>query len=598
MDGFDIASSALGTVVVLKKLLPRASPYFDSARIARVAAELARPPARDVYEEVQRQNQELLSALEDLRQRQEELLRLNGELEDTNRGVLALYAELDEKADHLRRADEVKTRFLSNMSHEFRTPLNSVLALSRLLLDRSDGPLSREQERQVELIRDAAGQLLELVNDLLDLAKVQAGRTEVRPAEFRVQELFGALRGMLRPLLVSDRFDLVIEAPDDLPPLFTDEAKVSQVLRNLISNALKFTERGEVRASARLSADGSRAIFTVSDTGIGIAREDQQRIFEEFHQLEGPLQRRVRGTGLGLPLSRRLAELLGGELRVESELGVGSTFTLEVPAVFEGLREVEVVPAAPRPANAAARVPVLVIEDSEGDRIAYESHLRTTRFLPVEVANLRDARDQLARSRPAAIVLDVVLREEESWRFLAALKADDALAGIPVIVVTGVDDERKAWALGADAYCAKPVEPERLIAELSRLTGHEPRRARRVLVVDDDPAYRHALRRELERQGCEVLEAGDGENGLRAAREQRPELVFLDVVLPAPEGGGEAVLAQLRDDAGTGSIPVVVMSAEEGEVADRVARSGTAVFCQKSRLSSQMVSDLLAGGAA
>ncbi len=239
------------------------------------------------------------------------MTRLNRELEDTNRGVVALYAELDERADHLRRADEVKTRFLSNMTHEFRTPLNSIQALTRLLLDRVDGELTTEQERQVHFIRKAAESLSELVNDLLDLAKVAAGKVVVRPAEFEVSDLFGALRGMLRPLLLGASVNLVFEEPETLPPLRTDEAKVSQILRNFISNAPKFTERGEVRVSARLEPGGASVLFSVADTGIGIAPEDQATLFQEFAQIENPLQRKVKGTGLGLPLSKKLAELLG-----------------------------------------------------------------------------------------------------------------------------------------------------------------------------------------------------------------------------------------------------------------------------------------------
>src|SRR5262249_27631957 len=187
--------------------------------------------------------------------------------------VVALYAELDEKADHLRRADELKSRFLSNMSHEFRTPLNSILALSRLLLDRLDGPLTDEQVKQISFVRKAAQDLFELINDLLDLAKVEAGKVVMRPGEFDVEHLFGALR----PLLVNRSLNLVFEDTSGLPSLMTDESKVSQILRNFISNALKFTERGEVRVAARLSDDGDSVVFSVKDTGIGIAADDRDR---------------------------------------------------------------------------------------------------------------------------------------------------------------------------------------------------------------------------------------------------------------------------------------------------------------------------------
>ena len=247
MDRFAIESDRRkGTTVTIKKLLPPGSPFLPARDLGRLSEELAREGLQNPLAEVQQQNQELLHVLDDLRRRQEDLVRVNRELEDTNRGVVALYAELDEKAEHLRRADEMKSRFLSNMSHEFRTPLNSILAISKLLQDRTDGELTAEQEKQVGFVRKAAQDLAELVNDLLDLAKVEAGKTVVRPVEFEIENLFGALRGMLRPLLVTETVRLVFE-DGELPPVYSDEAKVSQILRNFISNALKFTERGEIR---------------------------------------------------------------------------------------------------------------------------------------------------------------------------------------------------------------------------------------------------------------------------------------------------------------------------------------------------------------
>ena len=244
MDRFELRSEpGRGTTVWMRKLLPRHTAPIRPADLGSLTAELNRSGQRqNLLEELRQQNAELLRTLDELRARQEDLARLNRELEDTNRGVVALYAELDERADHLRRADEIKTRFLSNMSHEFRTPLNSIQALTRMLLTRMDGDLTSEQERQVHFIRKAAESLSELVNDLLDLAKVAAGKIVVRPAEFEVNELFGALRGMLRPLLLNTSVNLVFEEAEALPPLATDEAKVSQILRNFISNALKFTE--------------------------------------------------------------------------------------------------------------------------------------------------------------------------------------------------------------------------------------------------------------------------------------------------------------------------------------------------------------------
>ena len=306
-----------GTTVRMTKQLPVRAPLITLSGLRRIAGTLAADGPADPMEEIRQQNQQILMQMDQLRTRQEELERLNQELQDTNRGVVALYAELDERADHLRRADELKSKFLSHMSHEFRTPLNSILALSRLLLSRSDGDLTPEQETQVQFVRKAAENLTELVDDLLDLAKVEAGKTVVTPSEFTAAGLFGALRGMLRPLLVGEVVMLVFEDPIDVPPLDTDEGKVSQILRNFISNAIKFTEQGEVRVWATADDAADTVTFSVRDTGIGIAPSDLDLIFQEFGQVAHRLQRRVKGTGLGLPLAKKLAELLGGKITVQ-----------------------------------------------------------------------------------------------------------------------------------------------------------------------------------------------------------------------------------------------------------------------------------------
>jgi signal transduction histidine kinase len=269
----------------------------------------------------------------ELAQRVEQVETLSRELAETNSGVVALYAELDDKAEQLREASELKSRFLSYMSHEFRTPLGSIRSLTRILLDRLDGPLTPEQEKQIGFIQSSAQELSEMVNDLLDLAKIEAGRISISPAWFELVDLFAALRGMFKPILRNPQVALVFEEPVNLPRAFSDAKKIGQILRNFISNGLKFTRRGEVRVSAE-SHDPGWVKFAVADTGIGIAREHLSALFRDFVQVDSRIQRRVQGVGLGLALSKRLAELLGGSVGVQSELGQGSIFYAFLPIHF------------------------------------------------------------------------------------------------------------------------------------------------------------------------------------------------------------------------------------------------------------------------
>lgn len=261
---------------------------------------------------------------------------LRAELDETNQGVLALYAELDEQAGQLREVSELKSRFLSYMSHEFRTPLGSILSMTRLLEDGMDGPLNEEQLRQVRFVSASTVELREMVDDLLDLAKIEAGRITISPGWFDLMDLFAALRGMFRPLVEGgQRVDLVFEDPPPLPMLYTDDKKLAQILRNYISNALKFTLDGRVVVSAAPEGD-DQLRFTVRDTGIGIEADLLPTLYEDFVQVDSPLQKRLRGTGLGLSICKRFADLLGGRVEAESVVGQGSAFHVILPLQFKG----------------------------------------------------------------------------------------------------------------------------------------------------------------------------------------------------------------------------------------------------------------------
>ena len=580
MDAFHIESNpGLGTTVRVLKSLPARAPVVNRGLLTRIGQALATDEPADPVDEIRRQNQEMLAQLQELQDRQETLSQLNQELQDTNRGVVALYAELDERADHLRRADELKSKFLSNMSHEFRTPLNSVLALSRLLLARTDGDLTLEQEKQVQFIRKAAESLTELVNDLLDLAKVEAGKTVVTPIEFKVEDLFGALRGMLRPLLVGDAVALVFKDAEDLPALYTDEGKISQILRNFLSNAIKFTEKGEVRVWATADSDADTVTFHVRDTGIGIAEEDLGVIFEEFGQVTHPMQSRVKGTGLGLPLSKRLAELLGGAIKVQSAPGQGSVFSVTVPRVYRAAEAVEA--AEEEWAVDPTRVPVLVVDDDLADSFAIQRLLSGTGYQPIVAHTVAAAKRALGHVQPTAVLLDVVLAGDESWRLILGLRQGEATGNIPIVVISSTGEERKALNLGADAYLRKPIDRERLLNILDRLTGN--RSTTRVLLVDDEEVTRYLVRQLLPRGVYDVREAKSGTEGLAQLLNEPPDVVLLD--LKMPEMTGFELLDRISDETSLNAVPAIVLTSAILTLDERQRLRRAARIMSKSDLS-------------
>ncbi|BAZ31413.1 hybrid histidine kinase [Cylindrospermum sp. NIES-4074] len=558
MDFFEMESlPGQGTTVVMSKRLSKRTPTVTDSQLQQIRETVMERSPQNPYEEIQRQNQELLRAMAELRKREEELTQLNRELEDTNRGVVALYAELDEKADSLQKVNELKTRFLSNMSHEFRTPLNSILSLSRMLLARMDGDLSSEQEKQVTFIQKAANGLSELVNDLLDLAKVEAGKIEVRPSSFQVSDLFATLRGMLRPLLVQgSSVALIIEEPDGIGQIYSDEGKVAQILRNFISNALKFTEQGEVRVSA--VQRGHTVIFSVSDTGIGIAIADQERIFEDFVQIESSLQKQVKGTGLGLPLSRKLTELLGGSLSVKSEVGQGSTFTASIPIVYPYATEFPTL-LQPIASLEPTGLPILAVEDHPETLFIYENHLQQSTYQLIATRTLAQARQVLQQIRPAAIMLDIMLEGQNGWTFLRELKGDETTRTIPIIVITIIDNEKQALALGANGFLIKPVDRLPLLHKLNTLINQD--KPQKILLIDDDPAYRYLVKQLLVNTQLSILEAMNGWEGLNLAQQEQPTAIVLD--LEMPELSGFDVLKQLKSNSATQSIPVIIYSSAQ-----------------------------------
>jgi signal transduction histidine kinase/CheY-like chemotaxis protein len=481
MDEFEITSEpGAGTTVSIAKRLDRPSP--TNAELSKIADSLAQAEIDDPTRELQLQNQELMRTLEELTARREELARLNRELEETNRGVVALYAELDERAEELRRNSEAKSGFLSSVSHELRTPLTSMLALCDLLLERTDGPLTEEQERQIAYIRGGAESLLPLVNDLLDLARIEAGKTVVRADTFVIEDLFASLRGMFRPLRHDDRVSLVFEPAADLPTIRSDESKVAQVLRNLISNALKFTQEGEVRVCARLDEVQGVVAFVVADTGIGVAPADRERIFEEFEQVQGPLQVGARGTGLGLAVSQRLAAVLGGAITVDSQPGVGSTFTLSIPVRYSDAKSPAPLAirgdGSPMPgAQAGGGKIAIVIDDDEMARYLAVHALLSLGFRVTEAVDGETGLQSVREQQPDLIVLDVRMPGIDGFAVLEELKFDPDTAAIPVVVQTGMNlsrSERERLSPAATVLDKRADGSEQLTAAIKHLLSGQP----------------------------------------------------------------------------------------------------------------------------
>ncbi|MCO1655552.1 ATP-binding response regulator [Pseudonocardia humida] len=447
-DRCEVTQSAGGGTAVLGKRLPAGTDPGRPGVIEGLRERFRGTTTSSALEELRVQNQELLSTLEVLQARQEALeeanaeleetnrgvlalhAELSGELDETNRGVVALYAELDEKSDQLREASESKTRFWANVSHELRTPINSVVGLAKLLLDPRSEPLTGEQRTQVEMIRDSGAVLLALVNELLDVAKAESGRMEPQWAPVDVGGQLQHLRATLLPL-TPPGVALEVAVPERTPPVSTDPGMLTAIVRNLATNALKFTTSGEVRITAAFDPGAGLLRVAVSDTGIGIPADQLGRVFEEFHQVPGPLQVGAAGTGLGLPLARRLAEILGGSLALSSEVGVGTTATLQLPVSG--------------PATAVARLGrVLVVDDDPAFRALVRRALHGVAERVDEAGDGATTVRLLHAEPPDLLVLDLHIPPPDGRAVLAGMRADPVLAALPVVVVTSADLD-PAW---------------------------------------------------------------------------------------------------------------------------------------------------------
>ena len=503
----------------------------------------------------------------------DELGALAGNLNRMNDELGRLYRDLESASRH-------KSEFLASMSHELRTPLNAIIGFSEVLREEMFGPLNERQADYLNDILTSGRHLLSLINDILDLSKVEAGKMELELSTFFLPAVLEGGLTMIRERALGHGISLGLDAAPDVDEITADERKVKQVVFNLLSNAVKFTpDGGRIDLSARIS-NGELEV-AVRDTGIGIAPEDQERVFEEFQQAG---QRE--GSGLGLALSRSFVELHGGRLRLESEPGVGSTFTFTLPVPVAPSMHQPAAPAAVIPETPPAGLTMLVIEDDQRSAELLRIFLEEGGFSVTLALDGNEGLESARRLRPAAIILDLLLPQVSGWDVLTQLKGDPALADIPVVIVSMVDERGKGYALGAADYLVKPVGRNELLGVLQPLTaaGSIDSGPMTVLTIDDDPVALELVSAVLGPQGYRVLQAPGGEEGVRIAVQERPALVIVDLLMPGTDGFD--VVEQLRGDPRTADIPVVVLTAKTIGEADRERlNSRIAHLAEKGRFS-------------
>ncbi|TBR40315.1 MULTISPECIES: response regulator [Dyella] len=589
----------IGRAIRTQDLLHRTSEQADELRTSEEALRRQQQDLQATNEELnartqelQEQSQRLLASEEELRVQTEELQASNEELRqktDTlnqQKGVLeSLQKETQEKAEELARASQYKSEFLANMSHELRTPLNSLLILSRSLSENREGNLDDEQIESARIIHDSGSNLLRLINDILDLSKVEAGKMELSPSDFPLADLERTLGRTFNHVAQEKQLDFRIIVEPGLPAsLFTDASKLEQIANNLIGNAFKFTHEGRVevrigRPEATIALppalQGKPAVaIGVTDSGIGIPAHKLQRIFQAFEQVDASTSRQYGGTGLGLTISRRIAELLGGDIVVHSTEGQGSTFTILLPERIEG--QVDTLPpAAPAPAPMARPHTTALLPDTiDDDRDTITSHDTVILIIEDDPVFARILADMVHRKgyrvlaagdgesgiqlaatfRPTGILLDVMLPGMDGWTVIAQLKDNSKTRHIPVHFISAVDEAGRGRDLGAVGFLTKPVSREAIGEAFDRLMHFAEGQERQLLIVDDDADSRAAMRTLLKNKDIAIDEVGTAEEALERTASAHYDCIVLDLGLPGMSG-----IEFLEKVAATGSVPPVVV---------------------------------------
>ena len=590
------ASTAIAVAVRSAKYRSELQALLEETQRQSEELQVQGEELRVSNEELEEQSRALKETQVRLEQQQVELEQTNSQLEEQAQQLEARRDDLERanasvqlKARELEQASQYKSDFLANMSHELRTPLNSSLILAKLLADNPNENLSDEQVKYARTIQSSGNDLLNLINDILDLSKIEAGHVEIRPEAVSIERLAGNLRQMFQPVAADKKLGFVVEiAPGSPATLETDAQRLEQVLKNLLSNAFKFTESGQV--TLRVRPDGSGHIaLSVTDTGIGISEEQQRSVFEAFHQADATISRRFGGTGLGLSISRELVRLLGGTIQLTSRPGHGSTFTVLIPDTYNPAKELpreptiaaavasptaglqEVPASAPqkraqkveddRHSLSAAKRLLMVIEDDESFATILRDLSREMGFQSLVASTAEEAMALAKQFMPSAILLDVGLPDQSGLSVLDRLKRDVQTRHIPIHIVSGSDHVETAFSLGAVGYMIKPVKREQIVEALQKLEAKLTQRMHRVLIVEDNEAQREAVAKLLTSRDVETVTAGTAAECLDRLKEQTFDCMVLDLSLP--DASGYSLLETLSKESAYAFPPVIVYTGRE-----------------------------------
>src|SRR6266404_6118335 len=485
-----------------------------------------------------------------------------------------LFKESQAKSAQLAEVSKLKSQFLANMSHELRTPLNAIIGLTEMLHEDARDLKRAEELEPLERVLRAAHHLLELINDILDLSKIEAGRMDMHVETFAIAPLVEEVMATISSAAAKNGNEIIVHCPQDVGEMHADQTRIRQALLNLVSNANKFTEHGSVTVDvARVMSKGSEEItMAVTDTGIGMSCEQMGRLFQEFVQADPSTTRKYGGTGLGLAISRRFCQMMGGEITVESQLGKGSTFTIRLPARIESvqpaplMRRVRPERQSPKAVKGSL---ILVIDDDQTVCEVMARYLEREGFVVRTATGGREGLQLAHELHPAAITLDINMPDLDGWTVLAALKGDPQLADIPVVLVTIEDNRSRGYSLGATEYMTKPIDRERLISLLQNISSPI---ARKVLLVDDDEIMRESVRRVLEQEKWQVEGASNGRFALAHLAESCPDVIVLDLLMP--EMDGFEFLVEMRQRPEWHDIPVLVLTAKDLSVEDQKRLNG------------------------